>query len=112
MMAGAAFPILAHAGAADEKRLAYALRRLVQASLLVATLLVLVLVFSADAVIALLGGSGYHAAAPVLQIQSLSLLGAFLTQVWTLGLVAARRQPALIAINAIALVTIASAAGR
>ena len=111
MMAGAAFPILAHAGGADnEARLSYALRRLAQASLLVAVLMALVLAFAADTLLALLGGEEYREAAPVLQIQAASLLGAFLTQVWMLGLVATRRQRALIAVNGIALVAIALAA--
>src|SRR3954467_15209528 len=36
LMVGAAFPILAHAGAGDEERLVYALQRLAEASLLAA----------------------------------------------------------------------------
>ncbi len=112
MMAGAAFPILAHAGGEDnEARLGYALRRLAQASLLVAVLMALVLAFAAEPLIALIGGEEYREAVPVLQIQAASLLGAFLTQVWTLGLVAIRRQKALLAINGLALVTIALSAG-
>jgi O-antigen/teichoic acid export membrane protein len=111
MMAGAAFPILAHAGGADDDtRLSYALRRLAQASLLVAVAMALVLAFAAEPLITLIGGEEYRAAAPVLQIQAASLLGAFLTQVWTLGLVAIRRQRALLVVNAIALIAIALAA--
>lgn len=106
VMAGAAFPILAHAGERDEQRLAYALGRLVEASLLVSMALVLALVFAAEPVIAVLGGSEYKEAVPVLQIQSVSLLGAFLTQVWILGLVAIRRSSALIVMNVVALLCV------
>ena len=66
-------------------------------------LLVLVLVFAAQPVIAVLGGAEYAEAAPVLQIQAVSLLGAFLTQAWIVGLVAIRRSSALIVMNVVAL---------
>jgi O-antigen/teichoic acid export membrane protein len=111
VMAGAAFPILAHAGAEDEDRLAYALQRLVEASLLIAVLLVLCLTFAAEPIIKLLGGSEYDEAAPVLRLQSISLLGAFLTQVWILGLVAIRRRSALLWVNGVALAAVAIAGG-
>jgi O-antigen/teichoic acid export membrane protein len=105
-MVGAAFPILARAGPADERRLAYALQMLLEVSLLLAGLLVVVLAVGADAIVRLLGGAAYDAAGPVLRIQSFALLGAFLTAVWTAGLVAIRRQSAVIATNAIALITV------
>jgi O-antigen/teichoic acid export membrane protein len=103
MMAGAAFPILAHAGAADEPRLAYALQRLAEASLLVATALVLGIAFGADAVIRIIGGPDFAEAAPVLRIHVFALLGAFLTQVWVFGLIAVGRQSALVVVNGVAL---------
>ena len=109
VMAGAAFPILAHAGERDEQRLAYALQRLIEASLLISVLLVLLLYFGAVPVIAILGGAQYAEAAPVLQIQSFSLLGAFLTQVWILGLIAIRRSSALFVMNVVALVCVIAA---
>ena len=111
VMAGAAFPILAHAAADDEERLAYVLQRLVEASLLIAVLLVLCLTFAAEPIVAVLGGAQYSAAAPVLQIQAVSLLGAFLTQVWILGLVAVRRRSALVVVNLVALVAVVVAGG-
>ena len=111
LMMSAAFPILAHAGASDERRLAYALQRMVEAGLLVAALIVLVLVAAAEPIVVLLGGEEYRAAAPVLQLQAVALLGAFLTQVWALGLVAVHRQRALITVNAVALATALTAGG-
>jgi O-antigen/teichoic acid export membrane protein len=102
MMAGAAFPILAHAGAVDEPRLAYALQRLAEASLLVAIALVLGIAFGADIVIRVLGGSEFADAAPVLRIHVFALLGAFLTQVWVFGLIAVGRQSALVVVNGVA----------
>jgi O-antigen/teichoic acid export membrane protein len=106
VMVNAAFPILARAGSDDEARLAYALQRLVEVSVLIVGVVVLVLVVGATSIIRIVGGDAYEQAAPVLRIQSFALLGAFLTAVWTFGLVALRRQSALILTNAIALVTI------
>ena len=104
-MVGSAFPVLAHAGGADEGRLAYALARLAQVTLLTAVAIVLVLVIAAKPVLDVLGGSEYDEAAQVLQIQAFALLGAFLTQVWITGLVSIRRQGALILTNCLALAT-------
>jgi O-antigen/teichoic acid export membrane protein len=106
LMVGAAFPILAHAGAADSARLAYALQRLVEVALLGGTFIALVLAIAARPVVVLLGGDEFEGAAGVLQIQCVALIAAFLTQVWGFGLVALRRQQALIVINAVAVVTV------
>jgi O-antigen/teichoic acid export membrane protein len=105
LMMSAAFPILAYAGAGDESRLAYAIQRMVEAGLLVSGLIVLVLIAAAEPIIVLLGGDEYRDAAGVLQIQAVALVGAFLTQVWALGLVAVHRQAALIVVNIVALAT-------
>jgi O-antigen/teichoic acid export membrane protein len=106
MMAGAAFPILAHAGASDEPRLAYALQRLAEASLLCAIALVLGIAFGADLVIRIIGGPEFAEAAPVLRIHVFALLGAFLTQVWVFGLIAVGRQSALVVVNGVALIVV------
>jgi len=104
VMVGAAFPILAHAGSRDERRLAYVLQRLLEVSMLVAGALVLVLAIGAQPLIDIIGGDAYHDAGPVLRIQAFALLGAFAGGVWTAGLVGIKRQSALILTNAIALV--------
>jgi O-antigen/teichoic acid export membrane protein len=100
---GVAFPVLAHAADRDEERLAYALQRLFEVALVVALLVVVGAVIAADPVVRILGGAKYSAAGPVLRVQCVALIGASLTQVWTLGLVAARRQRVLIATNSLAL---------
>jgi O-antigen/teichoic acid export membrane protein len=105
-MVGAAFPVLAHAGASDETRLAYALQRVGEVALLVSLGIALVLAFAADPIVRVLGGEEYADAGPVLSIQAFALVGAFMTQVWALGLVAIRRQAALIIVNAVALATV------
>lgn len=106
LMVGAAFPILVHAGADDEARLVYALRRLTEASLLVAAGLVLVLALAAEPIVLALGGEQYRDAGPVLALQALVLLPAFLTQVFAFALVSIHRQRAVVTINAVALVSV------
>jgi len=105
LMMSAAFPILAYAGGDDEPRLAYALQRMIEAALLVSFLIVLILVAAGEPIVVLLGGEEYRSAAGVLQIQAVALVGAFLTQVWALALVAVHKQRALIAVNVVALST-------
>lgn len=100
---GVAFPVLAHAGRADEARLANALQRITQVVLVLAIVVVLGVSIAADPIVKILGGSQYADAAPVLRIQIFALVGASLTQVWTLGLVAVDRQRALVVTNGIAL---------
>jgi O-antigen/teichoic acid export membrane protein len=106
LMIGAAFPILVHAGAADERRLAYALQRMGEAALLVGLGVGLVLAVGAAPIVQLLGGAAYADAASVLRIQSVAIAAAFVTQLGTFGLVAVHRQRELLLVNALALVTV------
>jgi O-antigen/teichoic acid export membrane protein len=102
-----AFPVLAHAGAEDERRLSSALARLAEAGLAVAILLTLLVAIGAKPLINLVGGQGYAGAVPVLRIQALMLVGAFLTQVWGYGFLAARREHALVGFNLLAVLLLA-----
>src|SRR4029079_11974606 len=74
-----------------------------QVVLVLAIVVVLGVSIAADPIVKILGGSQYADAAPVLRIQIFALVGASLTQVWTLGLVAVDRQRALVITNGIAL---------
>lgn len=98
-----ALPLLAVAGAEDRERLHYALQRMTEAAVAASLLLVLVTVVLAEPAILLLGDEQYREAAPILQIQAFALLGIFLSQVWTLGLVSLRRQRDVAVANAIVL---------
>ncbi len=98
-----ALPLLAVAGAEDRERLRYALQRMTEAAVAASLLLVLVTVVLAEPAILLLGGEQYREAAPILQVQAFALLGIFLSQVWTLGLVSLRRQRDVAVANAIVL---------
>jgi O-antigen/teichoic acid export membrane protein len=106
LMVGVAFPILAHAAPASEARLSYAIQRLLQVALLISIALALALSFAAEPIVVLLGGTAYKASGTVLAIQAYALVGAFVTQVATFGLVSVGRERALIAINALALVIV------
>jgi O-antigen/teichoic acid export membrane protein len=106
MMIGAAFPILAHAHVADERRLAYALQRMGEAALLVGLGLGLVLAVGAVPIVKVLGGAEFAAAADPLRIQSVAIAGAFMTQLGTLALVAVQRPRQLLLVNLLALVVV------
>jgi len=106
MMIGAAFPILAHSSAADERRLAYVLQRMGEAALLVGLGVGLVLAIGAAPIIWVLAGPRYAGAASVLRIQSVAIAAAFMTQLGTFGLIAVHRQRALVLVNVLALATV------
>ena len=102
------FPILAHAGKHDERRLQYALQRMFEVAVLLAAGLVLLFAIGGTPIITTLGGHQYRAAGPVLQIQSFALLGSLTAAVWFAGIIAIRRQSSLIVRNAIGFVVIAA----
>ncbi|MEA2311281.1 MAG: hypothetical protein QOE28_1249 [Solirubrobacteraceae bacterium] len=106
LIAGVALPVLTAAARDDRARLAYALQRLTDVAVLVGVLAVLVTAIAADEVVTIIGGDAYRAAGDVLRIQVAALLGIFLSQLWSAGLIALHRQRELIAINGIALVAV------
>jgi O-antigen/teichoic acid export membrane protein len=106
MMFGAAFPIMAHAHVADQDRLAYALQRMGEASLLVSLALGLALVLGAEPIMQVLGGSEFSGAADALRIQSVAIAGAFMTQLGTAALIAVQGQRLLLIVNLFALVLV------
>jgi O-antigen/teichoic acid export membrane protein len=101
-----ALPLLAVAGAEDRERLRYALQQLTEAAVVASLLFVLVTAILAQPAILLLGGEDYRQAAPILRIQVFALLGVFVSQVWTLGLVSLRRQRDVAVANAVALAAV------
>jgi len=101
-----ALPLLAVAGAEDRDRLRYALQRMTEAAVAVSLLLVLVTALLAEPAIVLLGGEDYRDAAPILRVQAFALLGVFVSQVWTLGLVSLRRQRDVAVANGVALAAV------
>ena len=106
LVLGVALPVVSVAAEEDEERLRFALQRLTEVALAAAVPIVLVLAILAEPALVLLGGEEYRPAAPVLQLQAVALLAVFLGQAWQLGLLAARRQSALVATNAAGLVLV------
>ena len=106
LLLSVALPVLSVAGDEDEERLRYALQRLTEAALVAAVPLVLVVAIAAEPAITLIGGEEYREAAPVLRVQAFALIGLFLGQALQLGLLAIRRQAALVWANGAALVVV------
>lgn len=98
-----ALPVLAVAGAEDRPRLRYALQALTETAAAVSLLIALAVGLLAAPAITLLFGEEYDGAAPILQIQVVSLVPVFLTQVWTMALVSVDRTRAVAWANAAAL---------
>jgi O-antigen/teichoic acid export membrane protein len=101
-----ALPLLSVAGDEDDSRLRRALQSMTEASLLIATLLVVGIGILAEPGIRLVGGDEYLGAVPVLRIQALALIPVFLVQTWQLGLIAGRAQRAMAVANGLALVLV------
>jgi O-antigen/teichoic acid export membrane protein len=101
-----ALPLLAVAGAEDRERLRYALQRMTETAVAASLLLVLVTFVLAEPAILLLGDEQYRDAAPILRVQAFALLGVFVGQVFTLGLVSLRRQRDVAIANGIALAVV------
>ncbi len=105
LIAGAAFPILARAVAAnDEERFHYAAGRLVETTMVLGTAMSLFLVLGAEPVIRIIGGPSFGPSVPVLRIQGIALMATCLASSTGYALLALRRHGAILIANAIALV--------
>jgi O-antigen/teichoic acid export membrane protein len=76
---GAAFPLVARTAEHDPERHAYAVRRLFDATLVIGLWAALMTLLCAPLAIDIIAGPQFHASIPVLRIQSLAVLGTFLT---------------------------------
>jgi O-antigen/teichoic acid export membrane protein len=92
LLVGVVLPIASVAAESDAERLRYVLQRVGEVALLVSLGLAVCVAIAAEPVIVLLGGDEYRAAAPVLRIQVFALVGIFVAQGWTIGLLAMREQ--------------------
>jgi len=101
---GAAFPIFARAARDDRERLAYALGRVFEVSLLIGVLVALSLAIGASVVIEVLGGAKFRSAATILAIQGVGLGASFCGAVWSSGLLSLGRYRPILAVNLFALV--------
>jgi O-antigen/teichoic acid export membrane protein len=100
---GAAFPIISRAARNNTERFAYATGRILELALIVGAFVVLLVVLSAPFVIDVLAGHAGAPAAPVLQIQGLSLVATFMSVATGYALLSLRHHSALLIGNAAAL---------
>jgi O-antigen/teichoic acid export membrane protein len=93
LIVGSALPVLARMAESDPVRLVTAFRRLFDISVILGAWTALVLVVGAGPTIALLGGSEFDPAVPVLRIQGVAIAVTFLVAVFsgTLWVVRAKR---------------------
>jgi O-antigen/teichoic acid export membrane protein len=89
-------PVTVAAAQDGAQRLRYVLRRVTEVAFAVGLGIVVVITIVDEPIIVLLGGEQYRDAAPILSIQSISLVSIFLIQGWVTGLLALERQRALI----------------
>lgn len=104
LLAQATLPVLARAAGTDRERLAYAMSRVVEASVVLGAGAVLLMVAGAPLIVeVLVGDRGEAQVTAVLRLQSLVLLPVFLTVAWQNTLLALRRHGALVVSNAVGL---------
>ena len=100
----AAFPIFARAAAVDLDRFGYAVRRMFEAAVVFGGSVALALALGAALAIGLIGGEDFEPAIPVLRIQGIAMLAAFVTVLWGLALLSLRRHRELIVMNLVGLI--------
>jgi O-antigen/teichoic acid export membrane protein len=105
LLVGAAFPLLSRAARDNRERLAYALERLFEVSVILGAGAALGLVLGARAIIDVVGGPGYAAATPALRIEGVALGVSFTLATWGFALLSLREHRGLIVTNALALAT-------
>jgi len=104
LLVGSALPLLARAARDDRQRLAYALSRIYEVSLILGVAASLALLGGASFVIEVIAGPAYAAAAPVLRIQGLAMIATFVLAGWSFALISIKRYGALLAVNTAALI--------
>lgn len=103
LIVGGALPMLARAARDDRTRLAYALQRIFEVSLIVGLSAVLAALVGAKFIIAVVAGPSFAGSAPVLRILGLAMLGSFLNAGWGYALISSRRYRGLLVANGSAL---------
>jgi O-antigen/teichoic acid export membrane protein len=101
-LAGGALPLLARAARDDRERLAYAIQRIFDASLILGMAAAVGMLGGAQFVIHIVAGPKYAAAAEVLQIQGLALIATFVLAGWGYALLAMKRSKEVLLANLIA----------
>jgi O-antigen/teichoic acid export membrane protein len=103
LLASTTLPLLARAAGTNANRLAYALRRMFDISLLGGLGAAVVLSAAASFIVAVIAGPSFSGSAPVLSIQAFGLVGSFLAAGWIFALLSLRLHRDLLLTNAAAL---------
>jgi O-antigen/teichoic acid export membrane protein len=101
-LAGGALPLLARAARDDRVRLAYALQRIFDASLILGVGAAVGMLGGAQFVIHVVAGPKYAASGEVLQIQGIALIATFVLAGWGYALLAMKRYKEVLLANLIA----------
>jgi O-antigen/teichoic acid export membrane protein len=109
LMLTAAFPILARSAVHDRERHRYALRRLVEVSLILGGLAALCAAIGAEPIVHALGGDAFAPSAGVLRILALAFALKFLIAAWAFALLSLERHAAVLRANVAATVTVLGA---
>ncbi|HEY2537299.1 MAG TPA: oligosaccharide flippase family protein [Solirubrobacteraceae bacterium] len=104
LLAGGALPVLARAARDDRARLAYAMQRIFEVSLILGVGAALGTLGGAQFMIHVIAGSEYASAAEVLQIQGLALIATFLLAGWSFALLSLGRYKGVLLANLAAFV--------
>ncbi len=99
LLVGGALPLLARAARDDRERLAYALQKIFEVSLILGVAATLGMLGGAQFIIRVIAGAQYAEAAGVLRIQGIAMIATFLTSVWGFALISLKRYGGLLAAN-------------
>jgi O-antigen/teichoic acid export membrane protein len=103
LLVGAALPILSRAARDDPHRLAYALQRIFEVSLVAGAGFALILSAGSEFVVSVIAGPKYAGAADVLKIQSLAMIATFVGSGWGYALLSLRLHRGVLIANGSAL---------
>ena len=106
MLVSVAFPIFSRAARDDHGRLAYAIERVFEVSLIVGAWMSLAIALGAHFAIEIIGGHKFAPAADVLAIQGISVGATFVGTVWGFGLLSLGRHRAILLFNLAALAAV------
>jgi len=103
LLISAALPVLTRAARSDAERMQYTMQRLFEVSVILGAWVALAVGLGAPFAIAVVGGSRFDDAIPVLSILGVAMIGTFLVATWSHGLLSLRRNRELLLANVIAL---------
>ena len=99
LLVGGALPLLARAARDDRERLAYALRRIFEVSLILGAAAALGTLGGAQFMIDVVAGAKYAASAQVLEIQGTALIATFVLAGWSFALLSLKRYKGVLLAN-------------